>query len=90
MCLLRFVILFLFVGISIAQDPDVAFLNKIINFEKHWEVFIYKAFGCHGEGMGPENCNPKLGTIDYGAYMRSCKAALEMFELEKGQCLKVE
>jgi len=81
--------LLLFFPRVIAQSPipgaDRAFNNSVYTFQEHWNVFIRKFNGCPMTGLSEENvkdlCKPMVGTLDYGAFLKSRNAAKKLFDL---------
>ncbi len=76
----RFFLLFITLTLS-AQSPAVDELKRrIYEFEKHYDVFFRKLYGCPAKGqLSDEVCKPGQGTIDYRAFELSGRAAKKLF-----------
>jgi hypothetical protein len=64
---------------------------RAMEFEKHWNTYIRRLFGCEEEGAitRTDQCKPVLGQIDYKAFLKSKDRAKRVFGLtEKGGCEK--
>lgn len=67
--------------VASAQTPEVDELKiKVYNFEKHYDVFFRKLFGCPAEGfLTKENCFPNRGVVDYSSLQKARKEADKLF-----------
>lgn len=59
-------------------------LWRILAFEKPWDVFVRKAFGCELRGeTTPETCEITRSEIDYAKFRQSCEAARQLFKFKE-------
>ncbi|CAB4142622.1 hypothetical protein UFOVP434_24 [uncultured Caudovirales phage] len=65
----------------LAQSPIVDELKvRVYNFEKHYDKFFRKLFGCPEKGYLTENiCNPGRGIVSYHDYEAAKKEARKLF-----------
>jgi len=64
------------------------YLKDLVAFNTAYGEFFRSMLGCPKHAREIEECNPKLGTIDYGAYARVLKLADRVFprgELSEGR-----
>ncbi len=55
---------------------------SVIEFEKHWDRFVRRLFGCRPDGeISPDTCKPAEGSIDYAAFSAVRKVARKLFDL---------
>jgi hypothetical protein len=66
------------------------FYRRVLEVEKHWDVFIRTLFGCQPAPSvtGPDTCRPNLGSIDYSSYSKWMKAARKLMEEKDVPCGK--
>jgi hypothetical protein len=64
-----------------AQSPEIDNLRQLVfEFEKHYDKFFRKLFGCPEKGLlVPEICKPNLGIISAQDYNNAKKAAKKLF-----------
>ncbi len=67
-----------------AGAPD--HLVRALGFERHWNPYFRKLFGCPLEGLADgTNCKPALGWTDYREYRKARSEAKKLFDLvERG------
>ena len=46
-----------------------------MQFNRAYDLFFRAVMGCPKGAREIEECNPRLGAIDYGAYLRAAKMA---------------
>ncbi len=70
-----------FIQLARGSSPDDDIRLRVIEFEKYWDRFVRKLFGCPPQGeVSPETCRPALGSIDYAAFAKARKAAEKLFD----------
>jgi len=81
---MRFLLLILFLlPLSFAQDDS--FSDRLMLFHKHYSVFFRTYLGCPKDALLIDQCDPKLGRIDYLEYHAARREAARLFELPKPQ-----
>ncbi len=72
------------IPLAVGRLPDFDDLRaKVIEFERAWDIFVRKLFGCRLEGeLSAETCDVAEGTVDYAAFSRARRAARKLFELK--------
>ena len=72
-----------FVFLGLAPRPvEPEMRDKILGFEKHWDVFVRQFFGCRPKGeTTADTCKLALSRWDVGAFERSREAARKLFGL---------
>lgn len=78
---------FLILAIMFAGTPraarDVigsdAFTHRLVNFHHVYSEFFREYFGCPKTALTVEECDPKLGTVDYAAYLKMNQLAAKVF-----------
>jgi hypothetical protein len=79
---MRLVLVFLLVAVCARPVDEAEFRRRALVFEKHWDPFIRRLFGCELEGpTTAETCRPALGQVDRREYERARNAAKKLFEL---------
>lgn len=72
--------------VSAQASLDYEFAYKIIKYEKHWDPFVRKYFGCQLTGPTTvETCKPSTSELDYANFRKACEAAKELYRLT-GSC----
>tara|TARA_R110000868_G_scaffold4119_14_gene25051 strand:+ start:5037 stop:5276 length:240 start_codon:yes stop_codon:yes gene_type:complete len=74
-------ILLIFISSLFANSPTIDELREnIFVFEKHYDVFFRKFYGCPSEGqLSNDVCKPGRGVVDYVAFDKAGKAAKKLF-----------
>lgn len=55
--------------------------ERLATFHRHYDVFMRAFLGCPKHAREVEECEQKLGTIDYAEYFKARKAAEALFDL---------
>jgi hypothetical protein len=55
------------------------YLKDLMQFNRAYDLFFRAVMGCPKGARDIEECNPRLGAIDYGAYLRAAKLAGRVF-----------
>jgi hypothetical protein len=79
----RFLTIFLPARAARAHTPvaDREFLERVVEMERHWDVFYRRLAGCPETGPATEEtCRPALGRLDHAAFVRSRRAAARLFD----------
>jgi len=85
----RTLIMFLIFSTPFSIKADINmitdhFVQEVLGFEKHWNPFIRKLFGCPLDGpTDAATCQPKLGTYDFAEFKKSKNVAKKLFELKE-------
>ena len=79
---LRFVVGAL-VPMPVSAPTPIELYDKVLEFEKHWDIFVRNLFGCQKTGeTNSDTCKPSNGSINYSEWTRARNAAKKLFELE--------
>ena len=73
------VLLLCMTGRPAGRMDDPNYLRDLVAFNEAYGQFSRALFGCPPRAREIEECNPKLGTVDYAAYMRTVKLAGRVF-----------
>lgn len=66
------------------EEENREFLRRVVEFERHWDVFIRKLFGCplNKVLVEPEaECSLAAGMMDLRGYQKAREAAKKLFKL---------
>lgn len=76
----KFLLLILILPVF-ANSPTIDELRgNIFAFEKHYDVFFRKFYGCPAQGqLSNEVCKPERSYVDYKAFSEASKAAKKLF-----------
>ena len=69
---------------SLPVYPGDDFAFRVVSFEKHWNVFIRKLFGCpypSGE-INAGTCHPARAETDLEEFRKAREAAKKLFDLQ--------
>lgn len=75
----------LLLGVRPTTPQDYDFLQKVVNFEKHYDPFYRKLAGCPPASkrpiLGEGDCRPREGVLDYADFRKARQAAMSLFDL---------
>jgi hypothetical protein len=63
-----------------ATAADAEFARHLEQFHQHYNVFLRAYLGCPASAREIEECNPKLGSFDYGEFAKARKHAKTLFQ----------